>query len=215
MNETVIFNIPLIEWIGYIASTIVLVSLSLSSILKLRIINLFGSLLFAIYGFYIGSLPVGLMNLAIVFFNLYYLRKLLFQKDIFEIVETNNQQVFVQKFLEYFHKDIQKYFPEFKAQTKNNQLVLAVMRNMNFAGVFIANVKEDYLEVELDYVSPQYRDYKNATFLFDHFKKSIKSKSFQFVKAYSKVPKQINYLKKLGFVEDNSSNEIDAYLLKL
>ena len=213
MYEIEILGIPQIEWIGYIASTIVLISLSLSSILQLRIVNLFGSILFSFYGFYIGSLPVGIMNLMIVFFNLYYLQKLFFQNDNFEIIESNNSQEYVQKFLEYFKKDIQKHFPDFKIQSTNKQLVLMVMRNMNFAGLFIANEKDDILEVELDYVSPQYRDYKNGVFLFNHFRDSIKAKKYKRVKASTSVPQQIKYLKKIGFVSDNlNPNKGDFYM---
>ena len=213
MYEIEILGIPQIEWIGYIASTIVLISLSLSSILQLRIVNLFGSILFSFYGFYIGSLPVGIMNLMIVFFNLYYLQKLFFHNDNFEIIESNNSQEYVQKFLAYFKKDIQKHFPDFKIQSSNKQLVLMVMRNMNFAGLFIANEKDDILEVELDYVSPQYRDYKNGVFLFNHFRDSIKAKKYKRVKASTSVPQQIKYLKKIGFVSDNlNPNKGDFYM---
>jgi hypothetical protein len=213
MNEIEILGITLIEWIGYLASTIVLISLSLSSILRLRIVNLFGSILFSFYGFYIGALPVGIMNLIIVFFNLYYLQKLYSQNDDFEIIESNNNQEYVQKFLAYFKKDIQKYFPDFKPQSNNKQLVLMVMRNMNLAGLFIANEKEDILEVELDYVSPQYHDYKNGIFLFNHFRDSIKAKKYKRVKANTNVPLQIKYLKEMGFVSDNlNANKGDFYL---
>ncbi len=98
MKEFELLSIPLIEWIGYVASTLVLISLSLSSILRLRIFNLFGAAVFSFYGFYIGSLPVGIMNLIIVFTNLYYLQKLYFQKDKFEIVESKSDQEYVLKF---------------------------------------------------------------------------------------------------------------------
>lgn len=215
MNEIVFLNIPLVEWIGYIASTIVLISLSLSSILRLRIVNLFGSALFSFYGFYIGALPVGIMNLIIVFFNLYYLQKLTSKKDNFEIIEADGNQEVIKKFLVYFKKDIQKYFPEFKLQPGNRQLVLMVMRNMNFAGLFIAREKDDILEVELDYVTPQYRDYKNGAFLFDHFREAIKKKKYKAVKARSGIPQQRKYLKKIGFAEDHSNTGSSTFYLKL
>lgn len=215
MNEIVFLNIPLVEWIGYIASTIVLISLSLSSILRLRIVNLFGSALFSFYGFYIGALPVGIMNLIIVFFNLYYLQKLMLKKDNFEIIESDSNQEVIKKFLGYFNKDIHKYFPEFKLQSGNRQLVLMVMRNMNFAGLFIAREKDDVLEVELDYVTPQYRDYKNGIFLFNHFSDAIKNKKYKAVKARSGIPQQIKYLKKIGFTEDHSNPGNGNFYLQL
>lgn len=215
MNEIEFLSIPLIEWIGYFASAIVLISLSLSSILRLRIVNLFGSVIFSFYGFFIGSLPVGIMNLLIVFFNLYYLQKLSFQKDKFEIIESDINQEFVRRFLNYFKKDIQKYFPEYKIQEANSQMVLLVMRNMNLAGLFIARKADDFLEVELDYVTPQYRDYKNGAFLFDHFKDAIKGEKYNRVKASSTVPQQIKYLKKIGFVEADSSENNNSFYLEL
>lgn len=69
-------NFDWLEWLGYLASLIVLISLLMSSIVKLRWINLIGSALFSLYGFLIGALPVGIMNLGIVLINIYYLVKL-------------------------------------------------------------------------------------------------------------------------------------------
>lgn len=58
------------EWLGYIASLIVLISLLMSSVKKLRWINLLGSLTFAVYGFLINALPVAVMNAGIVGINI-------------------------------------------------------------------------------------------------------------------------------------------------
>ena len=49
------FGIPLIEWIGYLASILIAISMFMKDIVKLRFINLVGSLLFAFYGFSISS----------------------------------------------------------------------------------------------------------------------------------------------------------------
>lgn len=215
MNETVLLTIPLIEWIGYLASTIVLISLSLSSFLRLRIINLIGSALFSFYGFYIGALPVGIMNLLIVFFNVYYLQKLFLQSDDFDVIEGDNNQELVQKFVTYFKKDIKKYFPDFEAKGQSKRMVLTVMRNMNFAGLFIACEKEGYLELELDYVTPQYRDYKNGIFLFNHFKATVDTEKYKVLKTSSNVPQQVKYLKKLGFIADTSNQNTGNYYLEL
>ena len=70
------FDIPLIEWVGYAASILIAISMFMKDIIKLRFINLIGSLLFAIYGFIIKAYPVAIVNVIIVFVNLYYLYKL-------------------------------------------------------------------------------------------------------------------------------------------
>ncbi len=215
MKEIELLSIPLLEWIGYIASVLVLVSLSVSSMLKLRTINLFGSAVFSFYGFAIGSLPVGIMNLIITFSNVYYLRALYFQKDNFEIVETESTQEYIQKFLTYFKKDIQKIFPDFKSQYNKNQIVLMVMRNMNFAGLFIARQNGEILKVELDYVTPQYRDFKTGPFIINHFKKAVDDKKVKTIVATSEIPQQIKYLKKMGFVEDSAAKKGNQFHLHL
>lgn len=69
-----------LEFLGYIASFIILVSLLMSSIVKLRWINLLGSAIFSVYGFLIGALPVAFMNLCISLINIYYLIKIYHKK---------------------------------------------------------------------------------------------------------------------------------------
>ena len=56
------FGIPLIEWIGYLASILIAISMFMKDIVKLRFINLVGSLLFAFYGFSIKAYPVAIIN---------------------------------------------------------------------------------------------------------------------------------------------------------
>lgn len=70
------FGIPFIEWIGYCASIFVAISLFMTNIIKLRIINTAGCVLFVIYGFYVKAYPVGIINTLIIFINLYYIYKL-------------------------------------------------------------------------------------------------------------------------------------------
>lgn len=69
------------EWLGFIASFIILVSLLMSEIKLLRWINLIGALLFGIYGVLISSTPTMFMNFGIVAINIYYLTKMYGQKN--------------------------------------------------------------------------------------------------------------------------------------
>ena len=62
-----------IEWYGYLASLVVFISLTMSSIIKLRIFNFIGCLIFAHYGLLTGLLPVTVANLSIALINIYYL----------------------------------------------------------------------------------------------------------------------------------------------
>ena len=71
--ETEILGIALIEWIGYVASLIILISYLMKNVNKLRIVGTFGCVFFVIYGIVNQSWPIVITNGAIVFINLYFL----------------------------------------------------------------------------------------------------------------------------------------------
>ncbi|MBR9729198.1 YgjV family protein [Shewanella intestini] len=64
------------EWVGYLASVVVAVSLMMADIKKLRWWNLIGAALFVAYGLAIDAIPVALVNFFIVLIDIYYLIKL-------------------------------------------------------------------------------------------------------------------------------------------
>lgn len=70
------FGIPWIEWVGYSASALIVISLIMTSVVKLRVLNTAGCVLFVVYGFIIGAYPIAISNLMIVLINLYHLYKL-------------------------------------------------------------------------------------------------------------------------------------------
>ncbi|QDE29983.1 MULTISPECIES: YgjV family protein [Shewanella] len=69
-------SINIWEWVGYLASVVVAISLMMSNIKKLRWWNLLGAGLFVAYGLAIDAIPVALVNFFIVLIDAYYLVKL-------------------------------------------------------------------------------------------------------------------------------------------
>lgn len=74
-----LFGITTIEYIGYLASLMVLLSFTMKDVKKLRLVNMTGCILFIIYGFLMPTLRIGLpiiiANAAIFIVNTYYLTK--------------------------------------------------------------------------------------------------------------------------------------------
>ena len=70
-------EILVIDWVGYLAMATVLISFLMKSILKLRIVNNFGCLLFVFYGYLLSSTPIIITNAAIFGVNVFYLIKAL------------------------------------------------------------------------------------------------------------------------------------------
>ncbi|MEQ6375962.1 hypothetical protein RZN22_14290 [Bacillaceae bacterium S4-13-58] len=192
-----------LEWLGYLASLIVLISLLMSSIIKLRWVNLIGSAIFALYGFLIGALPVGFMNLGIVLINVYYLYKIYNSKEYFKLLPIENDSPYVQHFLDFYESGIEKYFSLSEVDPIKSEVKLFILRNMVPAGLFIAKRHNEHtLEIMLDFVIPEYRDFKIGSFIYESSKTYFLSQGYTIFISYSSNPDHINYLKKMGFVED-------------
>jgi len=71
--ENTIVGLSLIDLLGYLAMAVLLVSFTMKAVRKLRIINSFGCVLFAIWGLIIEEWPVVITNISILIINLYYL----------------------------------------------------------------------------------------------------------------------------------------------
>ena len=67
MNENIV------EWIGYAAMGILMISFLMKDIKKLRIINSIACILFVIYGFMLDAIPIVISNAFIAMVNFYYL----------------------------------------------------------------------------------------------------------------------------------------------
>ncbi len=191
-----------LEWIGYSASMIIAISMALSSIVKFRWVNLIGALLFSIYGFLIGSLPVGILNGIIVAVDAYYLYLIYSRKDVFEILSIRPENKYLLRFIDFHRLDIHKYFPGFEYTPTAESESYLVLRNMAVAGVFLARKTDPRtLEVDLDYVLPEYRDFKNGRFVYSWLGNQFAQNAYTTVIATGLNTQYDKYLLKLGFTE--------------
>src|SRR3712207_2016030 len=157
----------LYELIGYLASILVAVSLTMRSILRLRLINLLGSAFFTAYGLLIAAYPVAVLNGLIVGINLYYLYEMKSVKNYFTILETRHDAAYLSMFFRYYAEDIERFFPSFKYSPTERHLIWFILRDLVPVGLFIAEPKgPDALLITLDYVIPGYRDLRPGTFLY-------------------------------------------------
>jgi len=70
------FDITLTEWVGYLASLVLMISFLMKNINTLRIINSIGAILFVVYGIMlVTSWPIIITNTFILGVNIYYLTK--------------------------------------------------------------------------------------------------------------------------------------------
>ena len=92
----------ILDWIGYLGSLVVLISLLMSSIKKLRWINLVGAVIFAFYGFMIASIPTGFMNVGIAVIDIVFLVMMYKQKDYFRVLPIPEPTEYLKQFFKFY-----------------------------------------------------------------------------------------------------------------
>lgn len=193
------------EIIGYAASVLVAVSLTMRSILKLRIISLIGSLVFTVYGLLIGAYPVAAMNFFIVLINLYYLWQMRSTKEFFRLLPIRPDSEYLLAFLDFYQNDIQKFLPGFSYLPTGYELTFFVLRNMVPAGLVIGEVRDgDCLYLQLDYAIPGYRDLKIGKFVFQENPQAFRERGIRRIYNAAGAPAHAHYLEQIGFVREIS-----------
>ena len=191
----------ILELIGYLGSLLVIVSMLMTSVVKLRVINTIGSVIFCAYALAIHSYPTAAMQVCLIIINIINLYKLNNTKKQYSAVNVSSADGFVYYFLCTYERDIKKYFPEFSGTEKDDTIIMITCGQIP-AGVFIAKDKGDGIfNVKLDYTTPAYRDCSAGKFIYRH----LRLIGIRKVYAETKIPAHQKYLHKVGFQADGDS----------
>ena len=149
------------ELIGYAASLIILVSLLMTNVFRLRLINGVGSVLFAAYGWLIGSWPVCLINLVIAGIDAWYLLEILTSSAYFELAPASSVGPEYLKRIFLFHeRELQKYAPGLTLEDLQEACTCLIFRNMLPVGVFSIRQEGEYAHIIIDFLISEYPDFK-------------------------------------------------------
>ncbi|HEX2189870.1 MAG TPA: hypothetical protein VHG51_13270 [Longimicrobiaceae bacterium] len=192
-----------LEVVGYVASILVAVSLMMSSILRLRLVNLLGSAAFTVYGALIGAYPVAVVNLLIVFINLYYLRQMLGSREYFRLLRVPPDSEYLRAFLDFHRDEVARFLPGWRHAPAEGQVTFFVLRDMVPAGLFVGEPREGgRLRVLLDFVIPRYRDFKTGRYLFADQAEFFRELGVREIESEPGSPKHADYLRRMGFAPD-------------
>jgi hypothetical protein len=193
-----------VEVVGYVASALVVLSLMMGSLLRLRVISLVGSLVFAVYGLLIGSVPVVLTNIAILLINLSHLVKLWRDRArdaYFEVVDVEPSSSVLQRFVAFHDSDIRRFQPEF-AGLRPDHLAWMVLRDGVPVGAVLATpAGEGTADLDLDYVTEAHRDFSPGSALFGH-PGVFERRGVGCVRSRATTGAHGRYLHKMGFRRD-------------
>ena len=191
----------MVEFVGYVASALVVMSLLMTRILRLRIIGLIGATTFVIYGLLIGSLPIVITNGAIMVINITFLWRATRVTEWFHLLEVRPESRYLGDFLDFYREDIVESQPEWSGDVHGSDLTVFVLRDMQPAMAIVGSVRGNTMDLRLDYAIPRFRDYRMGRFLYDSNADFFLGRDITTIVSSGQTKAHAGYLRKMGFEE--------------
>ena len=202
------FELDGAEVVGYVASGLVVLSLTMTSVVRLRTISLAGSVVFVVYGILIGSVPIIVTNVAIAGINLWFLRaELGLHRDLGASLIAADAP-FLLDFIAFHLDDIRRFQPTF-TMPSSGALALLLTRDGLPAGVVIGERHGHELELHLDYVLQAYRDSRLGHWLFGRGADVFRSAGISRLVTSPGNDVHRGYLQRVGFVPSGGRYVLD------
>jgi hypothetical protein len=190
-----------LDVVGWGGSALVVWSLLQSRILRLRWLNLVGSLVLLVFNAALAIWPMVGLNVVLVLINAVQLRRLLttrHDETAYRVVEVSPDDAFLAYLLDQHRDDIAAIAPAFTGP-HDADLAAVVLDGDRPVGVVLArDAGAGDAQVELDWVAPRYRDFTPGEFVYrrsDLFERH----GFRRVLAPAVMRDADRYLRRVGF----------------
>ncbi len=202
-----------IDALGYAASALVILSLSMRSVVRLRMISLCGSAAFLVYGVLIEAPPIIITNLCIAALNIWFLRRE-FARSTSERSDLGVSRIrpdspFLLDFVEFHLDDIRSFQPNFSMPAAHDDdsatsevISLLLTRDGLPAGLLVGRrqgERGEALRIDLDYVLREHRDSRLGTWLFGRGASVFAANGVAEKRADASTLEHHRYLRRVGF----------------
>lgn len=196
-----------LEVAGWVGSVLVVVSLTQARVLRFRVLNLTGALIATAYNAAIGVWPFAFMNAAITLIDVYWLVRLLRERHdehAYAVVEVAPGDAYLGHVLAVHRDDIARYAPAFRLEGAAGQrAAFLVVRGDETVGVVVVRpLGGGDGEVELDWVTPRFRDFTPGEFVYRH-SGVFAAHGLSRLVVRDPAPASRPYLERVGFRRDD------------
>ena len=155
-----------VDLLGWCGSTLLIVSLVQTRVLRLRLLNLCASTILIVFNGLVHVWPMVAMNIATATINIFFIRRLLTQRQTFHVLEVQPRDAYLQHFLTVHVKDLRRFFPAFEG-TESDDLAFQVQTGDETVGCVLIRPEGEVARVLVDYVTPRYRDFSPGEFVWN------------------------------------------------
>ncbi|NUR73326.1 MAG: hypothetical protein HOU81_21115 [Hamadaea sp.] len=155
-----------LDAVGWIGSALLVWSLLQTRILRLRAINLVGCVVLIGFNWALGVWPMVGLNTALAVINIYFLVKLLRTRHspaAYSVVQVAADDDYLAHVLAVHGQDIARFNPGFELR---GTAFLVVRGDETVGVVALHDGGNGVAVVDLDYVTPKYRDFTPGEFVY-------------------------------------------------
>ena len=160
-----------VDGLGWAGSVLLVYSLLQARVLRFRLLNLAASVVLVVFNALLGVWPMVAMNAVLAAINLWFLARLLGERHdekAYDVLEVGLDDAYLCHVLAQHRADIAKFFPSFVSPAGGPQRSAFLLQHGDeTAGVVVVrDIGDGIAQVELDYVTPRFRDFTPGQFVY-------------------------------------------------
>ena len=159
-----------VQALGWAGSALLVFSLLQARVLRFRVLNLIACAILVAFNAILHIWPMVAMNIVLSAINLWFIRKLVAERSdetAYEVLEVAADDTYLRHFLRVHASDIARYFPNFEEAADGDRTAYLVQRGNETVGVVVVrDAGSGVAQVELDYVTPRFRDFSPGEFVY-------------------------------------------------
>jgi hypothetical protein len=158
-----------LDVLGWGGSALLVLSLLQSRVLRFRALNLVACLILLGFNALIEVWPMVGMNAVLAAINVWFLIGLARERHdeaVFEVVEVKLDDEYFRHVLKTHELDIRSFQPDYGTRPDEGQVAFVIVKRDETVGMVLLRRDGDIARVELDYVTPKYRDFSVGEFVW-------------------------------------------------
>jgi hypothetical protein len=159
-----------VDALGWFGSALLVFSLLQARILRLRVLNTVACVILVVFNALLGVWPMVAMNVVLAVINVWFIARMLRERGderAYAVLAVREDDAYLRHFLDVHRADIGRFFPEFTPDVVAGRSAYLVQHGDETAGVIVVrDAGEGTAQVELDYVTPRFRDFAPGEFVF-------------------------------------------------
>ncbi len=159
-----------LEIFGYIGTALVIISMMMTSVLKLRIINMCGGLISLIYAVLTETWPVAVLNACLVCINFVQTMRKLKAKSTFAFAKTSLSDGALQYFISYFGNDLKEFSGVDTSVLCEDDLIYLIFSKSRLVGFTAGEKNGTEYNMKMCYIAPHNREKDITEAMSLHFK---------------------------------------------